>query len=516
MAFSLKNLTGYKNIVIQCHDNPDADALASGFALQLYFKKQGMNVPFVYGGKHPVSKSNLTLMIQNLKIDVKHVNSLAKPDLLICVDCQYGESNVTGFEAENIAIIDHHQSSGKQPELSDIRSSYGSCSTILFELLTDEGYDINKDFDDVSQRKGSLSTALYYGLMTDTGNFSELCHPADRDLQDSAKYNTLDITLFRNSNYSKEELSIAADALKEASYNSEYPCGIISSKPCDPNILGLVSDMFLEVDSIGSCLVYSVLDNGVKYSVRSCVKEVKANELAAFLGEGLGGGGGHLVKAGGFLKKDLLLRAGISCDEDSIDSYFKESLDRYFKETEIIYAGRHKENPANLSFYRKLSVKVGFVKSTDLAKEGSKVAVRTLEGDVDIAIREDSYIIIGVDGEIYPCKKAKFESNYELLDEPYVYPKQVTAYNPTVNDLISGERIALLPFAKSCIATGGNGIYARELDHRVKVFTTWDPNKYYLGKPGDYLAVRVDDLSDVYIIERSIFEKTYRKEEKPE
>ncbi len=70
MAFSLKNLTGYKNIVIQCHDNPDADALASGFALQLYFKKQGMNVPFVYGGKQPPFQTHMTLFIQKLKKNV--------------------------------------------------------------------------------------------------------------------------------------------------------------------------------------------------------------------------------------------------------------------------------------------------------------------------------------------------------------------------------------------------------------------------------------------------------------
>ena len=29
----------FKEIVIQCHDNPDADALASGFALYCFFKE---------------------------------------------------------------------------------------------------------------------------------------------------------------------------------------------------------------------------------------------------------------------------------------------------------------------------------------------------------------------------------------------------------------------------------------------------------------------------------------------
>ena len=55
------------------------------------------------------------------------------------------------------------------------------------------------------------------------------------------------------------------------------------------------------------------------------------------------------------------------------------------------------------------------------------------------------------------------------------------------------------------------GIYARVLDHRVKVFTKWDPDKYYLGVPGDYLAVRADDNKDVYIIAKDIFGKTYEE-----
>ena len=509
----LRDFLNYQNIVIQCHDNPDADALASGFALKLYLKKQGIDAPFIYGGRHTVSKSNLVLMIQHLGIPVTHVSKLEKPDLLICVDCQYGESNVTHFEADNVAVIDHHQIISTVPELSIVRSNYGSCSTLIYELLSTEGYNINTDFGDITKDETSLATALYYGLMTDTSNFAEISHPADRDLHDFAKYDITEITLFRNSNFSKEELFIAADALREAKYSSEYPCGIIVSAPCDPNILGLVSDMFLEVDSIGTCLVYNVLEDGAKFSVRSCVKEVKANELASFLGEGLGGGGGHLVKAGGFLRKQLLIQHGISFNEDSIEDYFKSALDKYFKETQIIYAGEHTEDPAGLKFYRKNSVKVGFVKSTDLAPVGNLVSVRTLEGDVDVAVNENHYIIIGVDGEIYPCTKKKFESNYTVLDEKYVFPRERSYYYPTVINLGTNERVNLLPFAKTCVSTGGDGIYARKLTSRIKVFTKWDPDKYYLGKVGDYLAVRVDDLSDVYIIDRNIFEKTYQEAE---
>ena len=174
MKFHLKDLINYRDIVVQCHDNPDADALASGYALVWYLKKQDIDARFVYGGKEAVQKSNLLKMIDDLQITVEHITELPEPELLVTVDCQYGESNVTKFDANKVIVIDHHRVSGELPDPSDVRSNYGSCSTVLYELLTAEGLDINEN--------KRLATALYYGLMTDTDNFSSLFHPADRDL----------------------------------------------------------------------------------------------------------------------------------------------------------------------------------------------------------------------------------------------------------------------------------------------------------------------------------------------
>ena len=54
-ALKLSQLLQFDNIIIQCHNNPDADALASGFAVFKYLKTNGKNVKFVYGGnlKYP-------------------------------------------------------------------------------------------------------------------------------------------------------------------------------------------------------------------------------------------------------------------------------------------------------------------------------------------------------------------------------------------------------------------------------------------------------------------------------
>lgn len=501
MAFALKDLRNYEDVVIQCHDNPDADALASGYALWWYFTRTGKKARFIYSGKNRVTKSNLTLMIDHLDIPVEYVENLEdKPELLVTVDCQYGESNVASFEAENIATIDHHRVSGTLPEMNEVRSNYGSCCTVLFELLGKEGIDINEN--------ENISTAMYYGLLTDTGNFAEISHPADKDLRDYASYRQADIVLFRNANISKEELQIAGEALKSAVYDDNYHYGIIEAHPCDPNILGLIGDMLLEVDTVNSCIVYNRLPFGIKLSVRSCIKEVKASELASYLTDGFGGGGGHLTKAGGLLKKELIEEAGIDYTDEGVENLLRSRMRRYFTESEIIYAGNYTVDMSTMLHYQKMEVPVGYVKATDLADAGTKVMIRTLEGDVDVMVEDNLYIILGIDGEIYPCRENRFLSSYRLDSEAYQYPGD---YPPAVVNATTGDRIELLPFARKCISLGGGGIYAKELDHRVKVFTSWDPDKYYLGVPGDYLAVRADDLSDVYIIAKDIFYRSYEQ-----
>ena len=91
----LTDLEQYNPITIQCHDNPDADALASGYGLYCYFKSKGKDVRLVYSGKNKIQKSNICMMVEELKLPVEYVPSLENKlifveGLLLTVDCQYG------------------------------------------------------------------------------------------------------------------------------------------------------------------------------------------------------------------------------------------------------------------------------------------------------------------------------------------------------------------------------------------------------------------------------------------
>ena len=144
----LRELLKYSEVTVQCHDNPDADAIASGWGVYIFFKSHNIPVRFVYGGKFAVQKSNLVLMKETFNIPIEYVKELDPPELLVTVDCQYGQGNVQKFEAKNVAVIDHHRVTGMLPELNEVRSNIGSCATIVRDMLTHEVIDVNDNTSD--------------------------------------------------------------------------------------------------------------------------------------------------------------------------------------------------------------------------------------------------------------------------------------------------------------------------------------------------------------------------------
>ena len=516
---NLKDLEGYEEIVIQCHDNPDADTLGAGYGLYCFYKDRGKKVRMVYSGRSQIRKSNLVLLLENVAIPVEYVSpadiesGVCLPELgkensiLITVDCQYGAGNVTKILAMAVAVIDHHQVE-IEPENNpiiryhQIRSDLASCSTLVWDLLRKAGYQADDE--------AGLGSALYYGLYTDSNQLTEVYNPLDRDMMDQIPHDNSLIMMLKNSNLSLSELEVAGIAMLRYSFNEEYGFAVIKSQPCDPNILGLISDFLLQVDKIRVCVVFNETNDGYKLSVRSCIKEVNASELAAFLTNKIGSGGGHYEKAGGFISRKLYHEQQETLH---IEAYINSRMTEYFDTYEIIYAKDYEADPRGMKVYEKKKLPLGFVRARDVLPVGTPITVRSLEGDIDQIVEDDLIIMIGVKGEVYPNREEKFLRSNEILDRKYVYEECTLdhTYVPTIKNRITGQNHLLTEYAHVCVPTGSVKIYAKQLERGVKVFTAWDKEKYMLGKPGDYLAVRFDDLHDVYVIEEKIFGQTYQE-----
>lgn len=508
----LSALLKYKNIVIQCHDNPDADAICSGYVLYRYFLKNKVKVRFIYSGNFQISKSNLVYLINALNIPIEYVTNLKnKPELLLLTDCQYGEGNVRRFEAKNIAVIDHHQVYSNLPKLNEVRSNIGSCCTVIWNLLKIEGEE------EIIDKK--VATALFYGLYSDTNAFSEMYHPLDRDMIESLHFDKNLIQKLKNMNLTLKEARIAGVAMLGLEYHENYNYAILRTDPCDPNILGLIGDFITAVDTIDVCLVYSVLSFGVKFSIRSCSSETRADELAAFISNRIGSGGGHTEKAGGILRNELIIKEYKDYTEiddasakHSISNIIRERMADYFENSDIIYASDANLDISKMAKYERAHITLGYVEPQNHIPTGNMAIIRTLDGDNNIEIRDNTVLIIDMKGNVTAISSEEFKNSYIRSQKKY---RLNIDYNPTIKNADTGKFIQLMPYAKTCESIGDIKIYAKKLTKTTKLFPYWDTDKYMIGLKGDYLAVSQDDIHNVFIVDKKMFKKTYKAAKSP-
>lgn len=287
----LQQFLAYKSICIQCHNNPDADTLASAFGLYCYFKEHGIAIEIIYSGAEQIKKYNLKYMIMQCKIPIRYVEVLPETQLLLIVDGQYGAGNVARFDSTTVAVVDHHiQSMEAHPHVL-IKSNYQSCSTVVWELLEDEGYCVKEN--------EVLRIALLYGLFTDTSSFYDLYQEKDMEMRMTLSGDFPLFETLTKSNMTVAELMIASDAMQEHYFDPQKRFAIVSAMRCDPVIMGIIGDFMIQVDVISVNFCYTAVDNGYQISIRSCEDRIPANLLATFLCDGIGSGGGHAKKAGG-------------------------------------------------------------------------------------------------------------------------------------------------------------------------------------------------------------------------
>jgi len=497
----LNELLAYQSITIQVHDNPDADAIASGYALYQYFRSKGKKVALIYSGRYRIQKTNLKMMIEKLSIPIvyREMQEGKISGLLLTVDCQYGAGNVYQFAADYIAVIDHHQKEIQTGELVafEISSNLGSCATLVWRMLLEAGYPVNEDTN--------LGTALYYGLYRDTNQFSEICYPLDMDMREAVTYDKAIIHLLRNSNLSIKELEIAGLAMIRYSYNKDYQYAIIQAQPCDPNLLGLISDFVIQADEITTCIVFNELEDGFKFSVRSCTKEVMASELARFLAQGMGTGGGHIEKAGGFIS---LRKFEQTYPGQLAETYFANLMNRYFETYDIVDIDSCVLSLADMKKYVRRNIEIGYVPTTRFFTKGTEVVIRTLERDIEHIISDDSYILVSETDTVVILPYEEMITKYQLEEEAC---KMMLEYEPRIKNVQTGESKEVLKDMKRCSYLGTMMVYAKPLQRGVKIFSKEYPNSYLVGNPGDYLVNRCDHVQGYSIVRAERFHQIYQE-----
>ena len=348
-----------------------------------------------------------------------------------------------------------------------------------------------------------VQTALYYGLFTDTNSLAEIGHPSDKDMLESLAPDLSLINRMKNANITLADMETAGLALLRTSHNAVFHYSVTAVKPCDPNILGFVSDLAIQVDAVSSCVVFNIINQGIKFSVRSCVQDVMANEMAAFIAADVGSGGGHVSKAGGFIAESALRLQEPTL---SAEAFLLKRVHQYFTDFDIINSRSHNIDTAAMSKYQKKPVTLGYVPSLAIAESGSEIRVRTLEGDLDILASDNVYIMIGIQGEVYPIERSVFEASYDTTDAAITL---IADYIPRVYLSASEQNFEIIERAAGCVAKSHVSVLATPTEKLTKVFTKWHDAGYLAGQPGDYLVLKESDHSDVYLVRSDIFNQLY-------
>lgn len=320
----LEKFLQYKRICIQCHNNPDADTLASAYGVYCFLHDRGIETEMIYSGAQQIKKYNIKYMIKHCSIPIRYAEQPPEiPELLLIIDGQYGQGNVQKFEAPDIAVIDHHPAVMQENEKTLIKSDYQSCSTIVWELLEEENYPVKQN--------ESLRVALLYGLFTDTSSFYDLYREKDIQMRMALSGEFPVFEKLTKSCMTVGELMIASDAMYNHFYDIDKKFAIVSALRCDQAVLGIIGDFVIQVDIVLVCFAYTSVNGGYQISVRSCDEQISAGALAAYVCEGIGSGGGHAKKAGGRISESLLLE---KYGEIDIFDFIFDKLNSFIPEKE--------------------------------------------------------------------------------------------------------------------------------------------------------------------------------------
>ncbi|MGQ9648830.1 MAG: DHH family phosphoesterase [Phycisphaerae bacterium] len=289
----LKVLSGQQNVLVLTHDNPDPDAIASGWAIVVMVReKASLPVRFVAGGA--IFRAENRRMVELLEPPLEFVERIEVPEGSATVLVDAGPQAVNHLLGEaNLptAVIDHHQHEGRRPRVRfcDIRPKVVASATIAAHYLREQHIDPGP----------ALATALTYAIRTDaTGlrSFSLADHRAMRWLSLRADHQKL--AEIENAPLHPEYYADLLLAMENTFvYHDAALCFL--PRAGGSEIIAEVADLLIRHRDLTRVMVGGVVEGDLLVSVRAKPGSGDASDLVVRSLKGLGHGGGHSRRAGG-------------------------------------------------------------------------------------------------------------------------------------------------------------------------------------------------------------------------
>lgn len=304
-------LRGHR-VIIQTHDFPDPDAIATACGLKALLDWKGIPSEITYFGR--IEKINTKLILDMFHIEIQNaekLTDLSEEVYVVTVDGQKDNSNFTDLLGTEVACIDHHPLVTQYEYPFMKHCITGACATIVTRWIMESGMHISKE----------LATILLYGIKMDTRYFSVGVTHEDilafdflNGIADNDYINNLE-----NSVLELSDLRAYGAAIENITVFEEVGFSYIPF-PCPDGLIASVSEFILSLAAVKVAIVYADRNGGLKFSVRSIKPGLNAGRLLNTALKGIGSGGGHIKMAGGVIFAERMPLLG--------DPHLRESVIR--------------------------------------------------------------------------------------------------------------------------------------------------------------------------------------------
>lgn len=285
----IKDIENVQTIYITGHTNPDGDCIGSTFGFALAMAKLGKKPVILL--EDYAERFNI---LKGREYVFKDDYSQIKPEIMFSIDCgskeRLGTAESVFERAERTYNIDHHISNANFADVNIVNGNASSACEVVYEIIS-KFTDIDRD----------IATALYTGLLTDTGGFRHNC-TSERTHQIAGKLVTLGVdtpeihTKFLME-HSLTEAKIFARAISKMELRNKIAYTYVTKEDMEscgasPKNLDAIVGYLLNTEGAEVSVFAGERENNiVKLSFRS--KNIDVNAVAS-----LYGGGGHILAAG--------------------------------------------------------------------------------------------------------------------------------------------------------------------------------------------------------------------------
>lgn len=291
----LARLAEYEQVVVVMHDNPDPDAIASGWGIKVLIDET-VEIPTRVIGGGAIVRAENRHMVELLQPPIELVDEFEFDDRMatILVDCGVESSNhlLTRQGVTPLGIIDHHIVSGEKLDLPfvDIRADIAASASIVASYLREQHICPGP----------KLATAMLYAVSSETCAYESHYSSLDRMilpwLMEFGEPELL--AEIRNapllpSYYGELLLALQSTFL----YDDVAVCFLPKAEGAD--IVGEVADLLIRCDTVSRVLCGAVIDGSLLLSARTQYAENSAVQMIEKTLDGIGGSGGHAHRAGG-------------------------------------------------------------------------------------------------------------------------------------------------------------------------------------------------------------------------